>query len=156
MLEGEGQLLTPRSYEAHAVGQQRYAVIESCTLLETLWAKIDSGHWDWLGLPERRGKVTFILGRPRVGGSGGMAVGTAVHGGAEPGQHGVEVRVPHADFRSVSSSWHPTSQDAEHDFERKVSSLAEGPGSALHRVTLVLEGQAVRHQVVARILPNRL
>ena len=55
---------SPRSYSAHEVGQQLYAVIEFCSLRETLWAKVDSGHYDWLGVQESRGRRVFILGRP--------------------------------------------------------------------------------------------
>src|SRR5215207_8822047 len=27
-------------------------------------AKLESGHWDWLGVVERRGRRTFVVGRP--------------------------------------------------------------------------------------------
>ena len=47
---------SPRSYSAHEVGQQLSAVIEPCALLETLWVKVDSGHYDWLGVQESRGR----------------------------------------------------------------------------------------------------
>lgn len=151
------EVATSRSYEMHGVGQQLYAVIESCTSLDTLWAKIDSGHWDWLGVQERKGKRTFILGRPRVGRSEIMAALSGTHAGAEAGQHGVEVRTPHAHYRGVTALWHTTPEEAEAEYDEQINTLsAAGPGSALYRVTLVVNGQAVRSHVVARILPNRL
>jgi hypothetical protein len=40
-----------------------YQYIEFCTLPETLWGKLKSGHWDWLGVkPDDR---TFVVGSPR-------------------------------------------------------------------------------------------
>jgi hypothetical protein len=147
---------TPRSYEDHAQGQQLYAVIESCTSLETLWAKIDSGKWDWLGTQVSKGKRTYLLGRPPMSRSEAIAALSVQHKDAEVGQHGVEVRTPHRFFRGVSSAWTETRDAAEIEFDRQVQALQQGPGSGLYKVTLVLDGQPARHEIVARILPNRL
>src|ERR671912_663983 len=42
-----------------------YQYIEFCRNAETLWHKLQSGHWDWLGVHP---KGQFVLGRPRRGG----------------------------------------------------------------------------------------
>jgi hypothetical protein len=86
----------------------------------------------------------------------GMAALSVQHKDAEVGQHGVEVRTPHRSFRGVSCAWTETREAAEIEFDHQVQALRQGPGSGLYKVTLVLDGQPVRHEVVARILPNRL
>lgn len=152
-----GDGLTPRSYSAHEVGQQLYAVIESCSSLKTLWAKVDSGHYDWLGVQESRGRRVFILGRPRQQRGGVTATGSAVHAEAAPGEHGVEIRTPHATLRGVTSAWFKTGEEARAEYDKRLQELTtEGPGSALYRLTLVVDHLPVQTKVVARVLPNRL
>jgi hypothetical protein len=54
-------------------------VIESCTDPQTIFAKIESGHWDWLGVQQKGTRRTFILGRPCRGGMGLVASVQARH-----------------------------------------------------------------------------
>jgi hypothetical protein len=156
MAEEDGT--TSRSYAAHAVGQQLYAVVEFCSSAETLYGKIESGHWDWLGVAEKGRKKTFILGRPSRARRGFDARGGGgpVAAGAESGRHGVEVREPHPTFKAPGTSWWATPEDAEIDYERQIKRLREGPGSAVYKVGLVLDGVTVRTEIVVRALPNRL
>lgn len=53
-----------RSYEGKKAGQQRNAVLEFCDDPADPLGKLDSGHWNWLGVRERKGTVTFVLGPP--------------------------------------------------------------------------------------------
>jgi hypothetical protein len=86
-----------RSYEDKRPGQQLYGVIEFCASPEVLYAKIESGHYDWLGVRQgKRGRVNYVLGRPRLARQEGLASGTAKHGPPSmTGQHRVEVHLPH-------------------------------------------------------------
>jgi hypothetical protein len=146
-----------RSYEDLGAGQQRYRVIEQCTAPETLFAKIESRQYDWLGVQEKKGHRTFILGRPPVGGSGVRATLTSKHispDGTRPtGDHRVTVRAP---LDSVpSEAWWPTPEGARADFVRQVDALKSGPGSALYRVTLIVGRHVEAEEFVVRALPNR-
>ncbi len=86
----------------------------------------------------------------------GMAAGTVTAVGAEAGLHGVEVRVPQHRFKGVSCSWYPTVELAREQFAKTVDHLRQGPGSALYKVTLIENRRPVRHEIVARVLHNRL
>lgn len=144
-----------RSYEDLGPGQQLYSVIESCTDPQTLWAKIDSGHWDWLGVEDRKGKRKYVLGRPRLARLEGFAMGTKRDAGvADDSPYRVEVQVPgHA---AVGGSVHGSREDAEAQYERTLTELTEPTGSALYRVALRMHGEVVRSEFVVRVLPNRL
>jgi hypothetical protein len=61
---------TDRSRENKKLGQQLYAVIEFCNAPAALYAKIDSGLYDWLGVRRKDGRDTFVVGSPRRGGVG--------------------------------------------------------------------------------------
>ena len=126
-------------------------------MLETLWAKVDSGHYDWLGVQESRGRRVFILGRPPQQQGGVTAVGSAVHAEAAPGEHGVEIRTPQATLRGVTSAWFKTREEARTEYDKRLQELTiERPGSAPYRLTLVVDHLPVQTEVVARMLPNRL
>lgn len=58
--------MPPRRHEDTEVGQQLYAAIEYCRKPTTLWSRLATGHYDWLGM-RRDGR--FVLGRPRLAGS---------------------------------------------------------------------------------------
>jgi hypothetical protein len=143
-----------RSYEDKKPGQQLYGAIEFCTSTETLFAKIESGHYDWLGVRETKGRVTYVLGRPRVGRLEGIASGIAKH--AETGRHRVEVLVPHRTHRVPSESWWSTAEEARAEYDRLRVALMGGDGSGLFRVSLFIDGVRVEQQVVVRALPNVL
>ena len=143
-----------RSHESLDVGQQVYAVLEFVRKEDALWAKIESGHWDWLGVKVRRGRHTYVLGRPRASRSEGMASVSKVSEGAKAGVHGVEVRVPHPTHRHPGGAWYATAEEAKQEFARQVAELAHGPGSGLFKVVLIEDGQQVQEELVVRVLPN--
>lgn len=144
-----------RSGEDLKPGQQLYGVIEFCNSPETLWGKLKSRQWDWLGVKQARGRDTYVIGRPRVARTEAFAAGTAIEGGTADGHHRTEVRVPH--FNGVSQRWCLTPEAARQDYLQKLEKLrAEGDGSGLFRVTLVVDGQPEAEEVVVRTRPNLL
>jgi hypothetical protein len=89
-----------------------YRVIEFCQDAEALYEKIQTGHWEWLGVRESGGRKTYVLGRPRrTGIIEGRAAGTAIPQGVDDGRNRVEIHVPHPTFRVPSASWHATPED---------------------------------------------
>ncbi len=120
-----------------------YQHIEFCSDPETLWGKIQSGIWDWLGV--KADGRTFVLGRPkRTGGSGFEAALTV---GAPEGQHGVRVHAPLGP--SPSARWVKTEQEAKEEFVRQVESLkAEAEGPVLFKVDRVALGEVVEEEFV--------
>jgi hypothetical protein len=124
-----------------------YQYIEFCRNAETLWHKIASGHWDWLGVhPERK----FVLGRPaRRAGATLRAASTVGTVGAPEGQHGVFVQAPLDP--GPSRTWFKTQQEAKEEYARVVSSFSgdeKGPG--LLRVRHVERGQIVEEAFLVR------
>jgi hypothetical protein len=121
-----------------------YQYIEFCRNAETLWHKIASGHWDWLGVhPERK----FVLGRPVR--RAGSTLRAAVTVGAPEGQHGVFVQGP-LDPGS-SRTWFKTQLEAKEEYARVVSSFGgdeKEPG--LLRVQRVERGQIVEEEFLVR------
>ncbi len=64
-----------------------YAHIEFCRNAETLWNKLQSGNWDWLGVHP---SGNFVLGRPPVGGRMVASVSLqTIKPGVKEGEHGV-------------------------------------------------------------------
>ncbi|CCG02972.1 hypothetical protein [Blastococcus saxobsidens] len=147
-----------RSYEDKRPGQQLYGVIEFCASPKVLYAKIESGHYDWLGVrQDKRGRVTYVVGRPRLARLEGLGGGIAKHGPPSmTGQHHVEVRIPHRLRPPPSESWWLTSEEARADFERKKVTLMQGDGSGLYRLRLYSDGRLVDEHFVVRTLPNVL
>jgi hypothetical protein len=100
-----------------------YEKIESCRDPETLWGKLQSGRWDWLGVHP---KGQFVLGSPPRGGSSMMGALTV---GEPEGEHGVRVRTPLGP--GGGTTWYATEQEALEEFKKKVDSLrddSKGPG----------------------------
>src|SRR5919112_294864 len=52
-----------RSYADARAGQQLYAVLTACKRPQTLWDKLSTGHYDWIGV---RANGRYVLGRPRL------------------------------------------------------------------------------------------
>ncbi len=145
-----------RSGEDLTPGQQVYAVIEFCRDPETLWNKIRSGHWDWLGVRAEKGgrPPTFILGRPRAGRLSGEVSVTVTRAGGS-GAHRVVLSVPH--IETVDNIEHRTAEDARAEFDRLVHDLSEGgKGSGLYRVRLFIDHELADQKFVVRARPNVL
>lgn len=114
-------------------GEPRYEKIEFCHNAETLWGKIESGRYDWLGVHP---KGQFVVGSPPAS---GLRLGGAVEvlrGGAEKGKHGVRTDVPGAS--QPSYRWFLTEDEARGAFEALVAELkAADTKPRLIRVTRI-------------------
>lgn len=141
----------PRSHANVALGQQVYAVLEQCRKPEVLWAKLATGHYDWLGV-RRNGK--YVLGRPRLS--------TVIP--EDPGPPPDDVRHPHrveslAPLQRVPR-WeaHETPEEARGAFRRLVTGDPVTPlrTSGVWRARLVLDGRSVEERLVVRSLPRLL
>ena len=117
-----------------------YQYIEFCRNAETLWHKLESGRWDWLG---RKPDGQFVLGRPRLARS--MAVGSpTLYKGtaAEEGKHGIRVHgwsgLPNT---PPSATWCESAAQARAEFEERVAYL-DRPERApiLARLVLIENG----------------
>lgn len=144
----------PRSRENLRPGQQLYTAVEFCQDPANLWGKIESGHWDWLGVRERDGRKTYVVGSPPIGRSLGLGAITVRDAGAN-GRHQVVTAKPHFAGRTRHIS--KAAADAEAEFERTVRDLRERPeGSGLYRVSLYLDGELAREEFDVRAVTNVL
>lgn len=147
--------MSPRSYEELGPGQQLYRVIEFCQDPRVLYDKIETGHWESLGVRESRGRTTYVLGRPRrTGVLEGRASGTAIPAGVADGRNRVEVHVPHPTHRVPSASWHATPDDARAEFARLQKALLKESGPGIYRLRLFLDDRLENEKLVIRTLPN--
>jgi hypothetical protein len=127
-----------------------YERLSFCDSPNTLWGKLESGGWDWLGVkPDER---TFVLGAPCRSRSGGMAAATVISAGAAPGQFGVRVRVPR--FAPTSDAWCSTEGEAREEYRRTLNTLGEPGKPALFRIELVIEGQVVEEETLCGRHPH--
>lgn len=127
------------------MAQPIYKHIEFCRSPKTLWGKLDSGLWEWLGVaPDRR----FVLGSPRRSGvlrlSGDAEVGPS---GAEALGHRVRVRSPAG---GSTTRWFRTAEEARSSFEQKITGEADGAPRVL--LVELFEGGQLRDEeyVVSR------
>jgi hypothetical protein len=143
--------MSNRSHGQVQLGQQVYAVLEQCRKPDVLWAKLATGHYDWLGV-RRNGK--YVLGRPRLS--------TAVPDA--PGPPPDDVTAPHR-IESLGPlqqvpRWEafPTPEEAGEAFRRLVAGDPVTPlrTSGVWRARLVLHGRAVEERYVVRSLPRLL
>jgi hypothetical protein len=125
-----------------------YRYIEFCRNPETLWHKIESGDWDWLGVhPDGK----FVLGRPKR--SGGSSLRAAPTVGS--GRHGVFVQGPLDP--GPTRHLYSTEQEAKEGFWREVARLsAESEGPVLLRVQRVVGVYVEEEEFVVRRPPTYL
>lgn len=124
-----------------------YEKIEFCRSPRALWGKIQSGHWDWLGVhPDGK----FVVGSPPQGkGFTMMAAPTVGRGDATPGEHGVYVRTPLGP--GPSKTWCQTEQQALEEFRTTVDSLSdESKGPGLFKVERIEKGLIVDQEWIVR------
>ncbi len=141
----------PGSRENLAPGQQLYAAIEYCNSDRALFAKIDSGRYDWLGV---KPDGTYVLGSPPISRSRFTASGTLTRAGSSPDNR-VGIFVP--SIVAPSSSHWASPDEAQTDFHATLERLAmEGEGSGIHRVVLVTNGSVTDERIVVRKVPNVL
>ena len=143
--------MSERSHTHVQLGQQLYAILEQCREPEVLWAKLSTGHYDWLGV-RRNGK--YVLGRPRL---------SAVVPD-DPGPPPDDATMPHRiEFlgplqRVPQWEAHATPDAARDTFRRLLRFDPVTPlrTSGVWRVRLVLDGHAVEERYVVRPLPRLL
>jgi hypothetical protein len=128
-----------------------YEKIEFCRNRETLWGKLQSGRWDWLGVHP---SGNFVLGSPPQGkGFAMMAAPINRRGGATPGEHGVYVRTPLGP--GPSKIWCQSEQQAREEFRTTVDSLRdESKCPGLFRVERVVKGSVVDEELIVRRPPT--
>lgn len=140
-----------RSYEAYEPGQPLYRVIEFCREPKALWDKIESGHWQWLGI---RPDGMFVLGRPPRHGLDAQVAGTAAEEGTDPASR-IEFRAPR---HGMSARQFSSPEAARAAFGAFIA--AEGPdgmkGPGIWRVRLITDGHLEDEQLVVRKRTNYL
>src|SRR5918993_3680862 len=102
-----------------------YQYIEFCSNPETLWHKLQSGHWDWLG---RKPDGQFVLGRPRRNPPTGVGVPfiTSSEEGAMEGLHGIRMQAwVGQPSTAKSSTWVTTADKAKSEFEKEIARLKD-------------------------------
>ena len=132
------------------LGGPLYRYIEFCRNPETLWHKLQSGHWDWLGVHP---KGQFVLGRPRRGGLTDAATVKLKTEDAKEGQHGV--RVHHwsgAPKVKPVTYWVPDAKQARELYENILEQL-ESRSIVLARVVLIQNNQVDEERFIARTPP---
>lgn len=131
-----------------------YQYIEFCRNVETLWHKLESGHWDWLG---RKPDGQFVLGRPRryLESTVGVLSATATEQDAQESKHGVRVYKWHGQpSERPDSSWYTEPTKAKQSFTEMVRSLKEPTQSPiLARVVLIEQGQVTDERFIAQTPP---
>lgn len=128
-----------------------YRRIEFCRNAESLWGKLKSGRYDWLGVhPDGK----FVLGSPPVKkGSRASASPTLIKEGAPTGEHGV--RIDTLAISGPSATWYPTEAEAQAEFKEQVRRLKDdrnGPG--IVRVRLVEQREIVDEEFIVRPIPT--
>ena len=131
-----------------------YQYIEFCRNTDTLWHKLQSGHWDWLG---RKPDGRFVLGRPRrelESMVGALSV-MNTEPGAKEGLHGVKVYLWNGLPNSQPScQWFTDTAKAWARFNEQVDHLEDPQrGPTLARVILIEEGQVTDERFIARVPP---
>jgi hypothetical protein len=133
-------------------GGPLYQYIEFCRSAKTLWHKLESGHWDWLG---RKPNGQFVLGRPRREGLGNFAIPTVMSGGAKEGRHGIRVYAwsGHPNPKP-GSRWVPNAEEAKVQFEKEIERLQDPSLQAvLARVVLIQNGQVTDERFIEQTPP---
>jgi hypothetical protein len=131
-----------------------YQYIEFCRNPETLWRKLQSGHWDWLG---RKPDGQFVLARPR--GNPPTKVGvpfiTSSEEGATEGLHGIRMQAwVGQPSKRKSSTWVTTADKAQTEFEKEIARLKDlALKPVLARVFLVQDGQVTAERFVVQEPP---
>lgn len=139
--------MTPhRSHDNTEAGQQLYPIIESVRKPQSLWDRLATGNYDWIGV-RRNGR--FVLGRPRL-----SAVVEHAEKAPETAVHRVEVRGPLD--RAASVEGHRTADDARAAYEQIIAGDPVTPlrSSGVWKVRLVVDEATVEERLVVRTLPR--
>ena len=142
-------MTSQRFHHNTEAGQQLYAIVETCRRPEALWAKLSSGHYDWLGV-RRNGH--YLVGRPRLA--------AMVEHGDEPDEvepldpHRVEIGGPLD--RRVHHEGHPTPEQARAAYEGLIAGDPVTPlrSSGIWKIRLMVDDQSIEERLVVRTLPQ--
>src|SRR4051794_40516988 len=142
-------MMAQRSYENAEVGQQLYAVLESIKAPETLWAKLATGNYDWLGV-RRNGR--YVIGRPRLSPVGSDDGCPRLDEAEHP--HRIEFIAP-LDRRPRWEAY-ATAGETRDAYDRLVTGDPVTPvrNSGVWKVRLILHGASVEELLVVRALPR--
>lgn len=130
-----------------------YEHIEFCRNAETLWHKLESGLWDWLG---RKPDGQFVFGRPRLARSMGVASPTVYKGAAaKEGKHGIRIyawsSLPNM---PPSATWCESAAQARTEFQERVAYLAHPERAPIPaRVDLIENGYPIDERFIAQTPP---
>ena len=130
-----------------------YEHIEFCRNAETLWHKLQSGRWDWLGVHPRG---QFVLGTPARNEPQVFAPGIqSTDPGADSGQNGIKFYIWLGYPGSPPGAyWFASPKEARSGFEKKVADL-DRPEQApiLARVIHLENGYPTDEKFIAQIPP---
>jgi hypothetical protein len=129
-----------------------YRNIEFCRNTETLWHKLQSGNWDWLGVhPDRK----FVLGSPSA--SGGLAAGLSiktVEPGVKEGVHGVRYELWNGmPGLEPAGEWFSTAEEARARYEVLLEEY-RNQNPILARVRLFEDRWVAEEEFIANIPPS--
>lgn len=121
-----------------------YKEISFCRKPETLWGKLESGRWDWLGVHPNG---QYVLGSPPVSRIRVAAGATVIR--ADTGElrrHGIRVDAPLA---PKSEDWYPTAEAARAAYGEKLAELRkQGAEPVILRVRLFEDGNVVEDEYI--------
>jgi hypothetical protein len=120
-----------------------YQRIDYCSDTRTLWRKLQSGRWDWLGIDKND---NYILGYPkRKSGVTDSLMVEQRHGeDVVLGAHTVRIYVDPREERPWRTSILPDEPTAIVEFDRFVEEVRASPNYRLARVQRVEEGRIVQ------------
>ena len=131
-----------------------YQYIEFCRNAETLWHKLQSGHWDWLG---RKPDGQFVLGRPRRNPPTEVGIPsiTSSEEGATEGLHGIRMQAWVGQPSTAKSSiWVTNADKAQTEFEKEIARLKDPAlKPVLARVFLVQDRHVTAKRFVVQEPP---
>jgi hypothetical protein len=134
-------------------GGPLYRHIDFCRNAETLWHKLQSDHWDWLG---RKPDGQFVLGSPRLSGRIIPSVSLKVNRrDVKEGQHGVRwLEWSGATDVEPNTDWLADEEKAKGRFEELVAHY-ENPGRspALVKGWLIQKRVTVDERFIAQTPP---
>jgi hypothetical protein len=138
-----------RSHDNLEVGQQLYALLESVKQPESLWAKLATGNYDWLGV-RRNGR--YVIGRPRL--SRILRNDSQASPNKVQDRHRIEYLAPLD--RSPRFEAYATAVEALSAYARVAAGDPITPlrNSGIWRVRLVIDDESHEAVLVVRALPR--
>jgi len=111
-----------------------YSAIEFCSSAETLWEKVKSGKWEWLGV-HPKGQFVVGYGRRRTGGTTGSL--TVTGPGAPEGRHGWRATASGHGLRD-GGRWASTPEEAREQYDAAIAEWRSRGSNFLAKIELVI------------------